>query len=250
MATNNNFILELDSIVTRFGEHYVHRGVTFKVRRGTIIALIGGSGSGKSTVLREIIGLLRPAEGKVLLFGEDVWSLEIEDLNHLRNRFGVLFQNGALFSALNVGENIAVPLREQTDFSDELICSIVQLRLALAGLPADTVRKMPSELSGGMRKRVALARALALEPEMLFLDEPTSGLDPINARAFDKLVRTLCDSLGLTVFLVTHDLDTLIGITDQVVILDEGKVLADGPVEVVSHVDHPWVREYFSSRNV
>ncbi len=242
-------VIEVENVVTRFGDKVVHDGVTFSVRRGTIAALIGGSGSGKSTVLREIIGLLPPSAGKVSLFGKDVWQQEPEDLRMLRSRIGVLFQNGALFSALNVGENVAVPLEEQAaGFSDETIAAIVQLRLALAGLSADTVSKMPSELSGGMRKRVALARALALEPEILFLDEPTSGLDPINARAFDTLVRTLCDGLGLTIFIVTHDLDTLLSITDQVVVLDEGKVLIDAPVEEVVKLDHPWVQEYFSSR--
>lgn len=249
MIVENNTVIAVERVATRFGTKYVHQDLSFTVKRGNIVALIGASGSGKSTVLREIIGLLRPTSGRVFLFGHDVWNLSDAELNPLRNRFGVLFQNGALFSALNVGENIAVPLQEQTTMSEEMIGCIVHLRLALAGLSTDTCLKMPSELSGGMRKRVALARALALEPEMLFLDEPTSGLDPINARSFDNLVRTLSRSLGLTIFMVTHDLDTLINITDQVIVLDEGKVLADGRVEEVSRVEHPWVKEYFSSRS-
>ena len=238
----------VDNVVTRFGKTYVHRGVSFKVPTGQIVAIIGGSGSGKSTMLREIIGLLRPTEGRVSLLGCDVWTASPSELMALRRRFGVLFQNGALFSALTVAENVAVPLHEQLSLPEEDVEAIVHLRLGLSGLPEGTGVKMPSELSGGMRKRVALARALALEPEILFLDEPTSGLDPINARAFDRLVRTLCDSLGLTIVMVTHDLDSLLSITDRIIVLDEGKLLADGPVSEVSKLDHPWVSSYFASR--
>lgn len=238
----------VENVVTRFGKHYVHKGLNFKVPAGEIVAIIGGSGSGKSTILKEIIGLLRPTEGKVSLLGCDVWSASQKELMALRRRFGVLFQNGALFSALTVAENVAVPLHEQLTLPEADVDAIVELRLGLSGLPPGTGAKMPSELSGGMRKRVALARALALEPEILFLDEPTSGLDPINARAFDRLVRTLCDSLGLTIVMVTHDLDSLLSITDRLIVLDEGKLLADGPVSEVSKLDHPWVSSYFSSR--
>lgn len=241
-------VIEVDSIETCFGATYVHRGISFLVEKGKIVALIGGSGSGKTALLREIIGLLRPTAGRVLLFGQDVWQVSSEEIEAMRSRFGVLFQNGALFSALTVGENIAVPLVEQTDMGPELIESVVQLRLALTGLSCDTCQKMPSELSGGMVKRVALARALALEPELLFLDEPTSGLDPINARAFDRLVRTLSDSLGLTVFMVTHDLDSIESIADHIIVLDEGKVLAEGTVKEVSQFGHEWIQKYFSSR--
>ena len=249
MATAET-VISVQDVQTRFGTKYVHKGVTFDVFRGQVLAVIGGSGTGKSTLLREIIGLLRPTAGRVELLGTDVWSAEAEALESLRHRFGVLFQNGALFSALTVGENIATPLREQSHFSDSLIESIVQLRLGLTGLSCDTCSKMPSELSGGMRKRVALARALALEPELLFLDEPTSGLDPINARAFDALIRTLSDSLGLTTFMVTHDLDSIESIADRLIVLDEGKVLADGTVKEVEKIDHPWIQSYFSSRAV
>lgn len=240
--------IEINSVVTRFGDQTVHDGVTFSIERGRITALIGGSGSGKSTLLREVIGLQEPTSGSIRLLGEDIWKSSVDALQALRHRFGVLFQNGALFSALSVGENVAVPLREHTKLSPELISCIVNLRLGLTGLPEDTAQKMPSELSGGMRKRVALARALALEPEVLFLDEPSSGLDPINARAFDKLVRTLCDSLGLTIFVVTHDLDSIIGIADQVVVLENGKVVANGSVEEVMKSENPWIKEYFSAR--
>ncbi len=241
-------IISVDSIVTRFGTKTIHNGVSFTIGRGQVVALIGMSGTGKSVLIKEIVGLLRPTAGKVALFGQDVWSASEAELLKVRNRFGMLFQNGALFSSLTAGENVAVPLVEQTDIPDEWIKRIVELRVLLTGLSRDTCFKMPNELSGGMRKRIALARALALEPELLFLDEPTSGLDPVNAREFDKLVRTLCDNLGLTTLLVTHDLDTLAGIVDRVIVLGEGKVIADGPVAEVSKMDHPWIRTYFSSR--
>ena len=189
-------VLEVQDIVTRFGADVVHNGIGFAVTRGEVVALIGGSGTGKSVLLKEMIGLLRPSAGRVRLLGTDVWSSTQEDVDGLRRRFGMLFQDGALFSSLSVAENIAVPLREHTDLPDALIAPLVGFKLSLVGLSPETGRKTPAELSGGMRKRVALARALALEPEILFLDEPTSGLDPIGARAFDSLVRALSDSLG------------------------------------------------------
>ena len=241
-------VLEVQDIVTRFGADVVHDGVGFSVRRGEVVALIGGSGTGKSVLLKEMIGLLKPTAGSVRLLGTDVWQSSQEGVDALRRRFGMLFQDGALFSSLSVAENIAVPLREHTDLPDALIAPLVGFKLSLVGLSPDTGRKSPAELSGGMRKRVALARALALEPEILFLDEPTSGLDPIGARAFDSLVRALSDSLGLTVFMVTHDLDTLLSIIDRTIALSKGKVIADGPVPAVMRSDHPWIREYFSAR--
>jgi phospholipid/cholesterol/gamma-HCH transport system ATP-binding protein len=241
-------VLEVQDIVTRFRADVVHDGVSFTVPRGQVVALIGGSGTGKSVLLKEMIGLLRPTSGSVRLLGTDVWQSGDEAVNGLRRRFGMLFQDGALFSSLSVAENIAVPLREHTDLPDALIAPLVGFKLSLVGLSPETGRKTPAELSGGMRKRVALARALALEPEILFLDEPTSGLDPIGARAFDSLVRALSDSLGLTVFMVTHDLDTLLSIIDRTIALSTGKVIADGPVAEVMQSDHPWIQDYFSAR--
>jgi phospholipid/cholesterol/gamma-HCH transport system ATP-binding protein len=241
-------VLEVDSVVTRLRADVIHDGVSFKVTRGEVVALIGSSGTGKTVLVKEIIGLLRPAAGTIRLLGTDVWGASQEQLNALRRRFGMLFQDGALFSSLTVAENIAVPFLEHTDLPAALIAPLVGFKLALVGLPPETATKTPAELSGGMRKRVALARALALEPEILFLDEPTSGLDPISARAFDHLVRVLSDSLGLTVFIVTHDLDSLLSIADRTIVLAGGKVIADGRVDAVMKLDEPWIKSYFSAR--
>jgi phospholipid/cholesterol/gamma-HCH transport system ATP-binding protein len=240
-------VLAFESVVTRFGATAVHEGVSFAVGRGEIVALIGASGTGKSVLVKEAIGLLRPSSGRIELLGTDVCRAGSREMNALRRRFGMLFQDGALFSSLTVAENVAVPFREHTDLPGALIAPLVGFKLSLVGLGAEAGAKAPAELSGGMRKRVALARALALEPEMLFLDEPTSGLDPVNARAFDDLVRVLRDGLGLTLLMVTHDLDTL-SIVDRVVVLSAGKVIADGPVGEVRGLQHPWIREYFSTR--
>ena len=243
-------IIEIDSIVTRFGEQLVHDGVSFDVERGTLVALIGGSGSGKSVLLREIIGLQRPSSGRIRLLGTDVWHASADELNATRRRFGMMFQDGALFSSLTVAENIAVPLTEHAQVPEDILDALVSLRLSQAGLGPDAAPKMPSELSGGMRKRAAIARALALEPEVLFLDEPTSGLDPTTARGFDAMVRSLVDDLGITVFLVTHDLDTLLTVVDRIVVLASGKVLADGKARDVIQVDDPWIQSYFSVRTM
>jgi len=243
-------VLEVEGIVTRFGRTTIHDGVSFAVARGQVLAIIGGSGTGKSVLLREIIGLLRPTAGTVRLLGTDVWTASPEALASLRARFGMMFQDGALFSSLSVADNVATPLKEHAKLPPRLLDPLVRLRIAMAGLPPDAGAKMPSELSGGMRKRAAIARALALEPEVLFLDEPTSGLDPITARAFDGLLRVLCDDLGLTVIVVTHDLDTLLGIVDRVIVLARGKVLADAPVREVMAVDDDWVQSYFSVRRM
>ncbi len=241
--------IEVEGIVTAFGAQKVHDGVSFTVQRGTLVALIGGSGTGKSVLLREMIGLHRPTAGRVRLLGTDLWSAGTAEQAALRQRFGMMFQDGALFSSLTVAQNVAVPLHEHTQLSDDSINALVNLRLLQAGLPASAGTKKPSELSGGMRKRAAIARAIALEPEILFLDEPTSGLDPITARGFDHLVRSLVDDLGITVFLVTHDLDTLLGVVDRLIVLSAGHVLADGPVRQVMATDDAWVREYFSVRH-
>ena len=239
-------ILAVDHVVTRFGAQLVHDGVDFAVRRGEVVALIGGSGSGKSVLLREIIGLVRPTAGTVRLFGIDVWNAAEDQLNDIRRRFGVLFQDGALFSSLTVAGNVAVPFREHTCLSRDVIAALVAFKLALVGLPADAGRKSPAQLSGGMRKRAALARALALEPDILFLDEPTSGLDPVGAREFHGLLRVLADSLGLTVLVVTHDVDLLVSIVDRAIALGRGKVIADGSVATVRGSDDPWLEQYFA----
>lgn len=241
-------VIEVRDISTTLGGNSIHRGLSLSVARGEVIALIGGSGSGKSVLLREIIGLLRPQAGHIELLGESVLDISAEQMNLLRRRFGVLFQDGALFSSLTVEDNVATPLFEHTRLPHAVCRQLARLKLALAGLPTDAAVKRPSDLSGGMRKRVALARALALDPELLFLDEPTSGLDPISARAFDALIRLLADSLGLTVFLVTHDLDTLFSIIDRVIVLADGRVLGSGTVAELKHIDDPWLNEYFAAR--
>jgi phospholipid/cholesterol/gamma-HCH transport system ATP-binding protein len=241
-------VLDVRDLATTLGGKTIHRGVTLSVARGEVVALIGGSGSGKSVLLREIIGLIRPAAGTITLLGEPVWPLLPERMARLRQRFGVLFQDGALFSSLTVEQNVATPLREHTRLAPADCLRLARLKLALVGLPADAAGKMPSELSGGMRKRVALARALALDPELLFLDEPTSGLDPVSARAFDRLLRLLADSLGLTVFLVTHDLDTLLSITDRAIVLADGRVLGAGTLDALKRIDDAWLAAYLSAR--
>jgi phospholipid/cholesterol/gamma-HCH transport system ATP-binding protein len=239
-------VLKVDAVVTQLGTQVVHDGVSFAVRRGEVAALIGGSGSGKSVLLREIMGLMQPSAGRIELLGADVCSSAPAQLNALRRRLGVLFQDAALFSSLTVAENVAIPFRENTSLPVSMIAPLVGFKLALVGLPVNSCGKTPAQLSGGMRKRVGLARALALEPEIVFLDEPTSGLDPVSAREFDQLVRVLADSLGLTVFLVTHDVDLLLSITDRVIALAGGRIVADGPVGEVKLAQDPWLRAYFS----
>jgi len=245
-ATDMKPVILARGVSTRFGRQVVHEGVDFAVRRGEVTALIGGSGSGKSVLLREIIGLIRPSAGHIELLGSDVWQCGDDELNTLRRRFGVLFQDGALFSSLTVAENVAVPFREHTSLTTDVIAPLVGFKIGLVGLPPDASRKSPAQLSGGMRKRAALARALALEPEILFLDEPTSGLDPVGAREFHTLLRVLADSLALTVFVVTHDLDLLASIVDHAIALGGGRVIADGTVAQLRAVDDPWLRRYFA----
>jgi phospholipid/cholesterol/gamma-HCH transport system ATP-binding protein len=241
-------VIDVRDVATTLGGHSIHRGLSLSVARGEVVALIGGSGTGKSVLLREIIGLLKPQAGHIELFGQSVRDGTPEQMNMLRRRFGVLFQDGALFSSLSVEDNVATPLFEHTSLPHATCRQLARLKLALAGLPSEVAHKRPSELSGGMRKRVALARALALDPELLFLDEPTSGLDPISARAFDRLIRLLADSLGLTVFLVTHDLDTLFSIIDRVIVLSDGRVLGSGTVAELKTIDDPWLNDYFAAR--
>jgi phospholipid/cholesterol/gamma-HCH transport system ATP-binding protein len=241
-------VIDARGIVTRFGKQVVHNGLDLQIRRGDLVALIGGSGTGKSVLLREIIGLHRPDAGSVNLLGTDVWTASPDMLAAVRRRFGMMFQEGALFSSLSVAANVATPLREHFSLPEDLLDELVRLRLALAGLPPDAASKMPSQLSGGMVKRAAIARAIALEPEVLFLDEPTSGLDPITARAFDALLTFLNRDLGITVLLVTHDLDSLVGIARRIVVLGQGRVIADGSLAEITAVDDPWIQSYFSSR--
>jgi phospholipid/cholesterol/gamma-HCH transport system ATP-binding protein len=241
-------VIDVRGIVTRFGKQVVHDGLDLQIRRGDLVALIGGSGTGKSVLLREIIGLHRPDSGSVNLLGTDVWTASPDMLAAVRRRFGMMFQEGALFSSLSVAANVATPLREHFSLPEDLLDELVRLRLALAGLPPDAASKMPSQLSGGMVKRAAIARAIALEPEVLFLDEPTSGLDPITARAFDQLLTFLNRDLGITVLLVTHDLDSLVGIARRIVVLGQGRVIADGSLAEITAVDDPWIQSYFSSR--
>jgi phospholipid/cholesterol/gamma-HCH transport system ATP-binding protein len=238
-------IIQVRDLVNRFGAQAVHEHLDLDVRRGEILGVVGGSGTGKSVLLRTIVGLRRPTSGRVHVFGEDLLGLPPERSSRIERRFGVLFQNGALFSSQNVVENVAMPLIEHAGLKRPDAEALAEVKLALAGLPQGTGAKYPSELSGGMVKRAALARALALDPEILFLDEPTAGLDPIGAAAFDQLILTLRGALGLTVFLVTHDLDTLYTICDRVAVLSQKKVLVCDRLDVVAATDDPWVQSYF-----
>lgn len=238
-------VVSLRGILTRFGRNVVHEALELDIRRGEIVALVGGSGSGKTTLLRHIIGLTRPELGEVELFGEPLHAGSEAERLARRQRFGVLFQQGALFSAFTVFENIAFPLRELGMVSEAEIRDLVALKLAMVEMEPEHALLMPAELSGGMVKRAALARALALDPELLFLDEPTAGLDPIGAAAFDQLILTLRDALGLTVFLITHDLDTLYTICDRVAVLSQRRVLAIDTLDAVTQHPDPWIQDYF-----
>jgi len=240
-------IIRVRGLVNRFGEQVVHDGLDLDVRQGEILGVVGGSGTGKSVLMRSILGLRTPDAGTIEVLGVDARSDEPESRLHIERNTGVLFQDGALFSSLTVGENVQVPLKEHNpELPDSWRYELALLKVKLAGLPAEAISKLPTQLSGGMRKRAGLARALALDPPLLFLDEPTAGLDPIGANAFDKLIRTLQQALGLTVFLITHDLDTLYAICDRVAVLADRKVVAIGPLAEVQDIDHPWVREYFN----
>ncbi len=240
-------IIRVRGLVNRFGEQVVHDGLDLDVQPGEILGVVGGSGSGKSVLMRSILGLRTPDAGEIELLGVDARSQVPEDRLHIERNTGVLFQDGALFSSLTVGENVQVPLKEHhPDLRDSLRYELALLKVKLAGLPADALDKLPSQLSGGMRKRAGLARALALDPPLLFLDEPTAGLDPIGADAFDTLIRTLQQALGLTVFLITHDLDTLYAICDRVAVIADRKIVAVDTLDKLQKLDHPWVQEYFN----
>ncbi len=247
MATHgDDNAIEVRGLINRFGSQAVHEDLDLDVRRGEILGVVGGSGTGKSVLMRSILGLQRPAGGSIQVLGVDALGRDEGARRHIERNTGVLFQDGALFSSLTVGENVQVPLKEHhPELPDSWRYELALLKVKLAGLPADAIDKLPSQLSGGMRKRAGLARALALDPPLLFLDEPTAGLDPIGAAAFDRLLATLQEALGLTVFLITHDLDTLYAICDRVAVLADRKVVINAPLAEVERFDHPWVREYF-----
>jgi phospholipid/cholesterol/gamma-HCH transport system ATP-binding protein len=238
-------VIRVHGVVNRFGDQTVHDGIDLEVERGEVMGIVGGSGTGKSVLLRTIIGLNHPAEGSIEVLGRDMLHATDDQRREVEQRWGVLFQDGALFSSQTVAENIQVPLREYTHMSQSLMNEIASVKLTMVGLPEDTAQKFPSELSGGMRKRAGLARALALDPELLFLDEPTAGLDPISANQFDDLIRSLQKSLGLTVFLVTHDLDTLRATTDRIAVLVNKKIKCGTIAELRKDKD-PWIQDYFS----
>jgi phospholipid/cholesterol/gamma-HCH transport system ATP-binding protein len=248
MAKKNESVIRVRDVVVGFDGVTVLDRLSLDVFRGEILGFVGGSGAGKSVLMRTIIGLLPKRAGTIEVFGLNLSEAGEKDRRATERRWGILFQQGALFSSLTVRQNVQFPMREYLDLSDRLIDEIAMAKLEMVGLTPDVGDKFPSELSGGMTKRVALARALALDPEIVFLDEPTSGLDPIGAGAFDDLIRTLQDTLGLTVFMVTHDLDSLHTVCDRIAVLADGRVVVDGPIATMLASDHPWVSEYFRGK--
>lgn len=244
---DEHFPIRIRGLTTAFGENVIHEGLNLDVRQGEVLGVVGGSGTGKSVLMRAIIGLQPVVDGTIEVFGKDMTEDEADGEIGARNRWGVLFQGGALFSTLTVAENVEVPLKQfYPELSQQLLDEIARYKVVLTGLPENAASKYPSELSGGMRKRAGLARALALDPQLLFLDEPTAGLDPIGAAKFDELTRELADTLGLTVFLITHDLDTLYAICDRVAVLADKHVVAVGTIPELLASDHPWIQEYFN----
>jgi phospholipid/cholesterol/gamma-HCH transport system ATP-binding protein len=239
-------IISVRGLKNAFGDQVIHEGLDLDVRRGEIIGVVGGSGTGKSVLMRSIIGLKEPEAGDVHVFGEPMLTADNKTLQGVRKRWGIMFQGAALFSTLTVAENVQVPLREfYPRLSEKLLNEIAAFKIVMVGLPANAGPKYPSELSGGMKKRAGISRALALDPELLFLDEPTAGLDPIGAAAFDELIVELRDQLGLTVFIITHDLDTLYAICDRVAVIADRKVIAVGTIPELLALDHEWIQEYF-----
>ncbi len=244
-ASDAPVVIKVEGLVSTFDDNVVHDGLDLEVRKGEIFGVVGGSGAGKSVLLNTLIGLRAPQAGRVEVLGVDVHGAEERDIRGLESRWGVLFQNSALFSALSVRDNVSAPLAEHTHLPKSIIADLADLKLALAGLEPRAGDLHPAELSGGMKKRAGLARAIALDPELLFLDEPTSGLDPISAQAFDVLIRELSDALGLTVFMITHDLDSLYALCDRVAVIADKKVVAIAPIAELEKSDHPWIKEYF-----
>ena len=241
----SNTIVEVINVVTRFGQNCVHDGVNLHVCEGEIYGLLGGSGSGKSTLLKQMIMLLRPQSGDIRILGQDVLDIDHIHADWLRRQWGVLFQSGALFSSMTVADNVGIRLKQETDLSEKLISEIVQVKINMVGLPQHAAKLYPAELSGGMIKRAALARALAMDPKLLFLDEPTSGLDPVGAQDFDNLILKLRDMLGITVVMVTHDLDSIWSIVDRFAVLGDKKVVAEGTLNDVLKHSHPVVDAFF-----
>jgi phospholipid/cholesterol/gamma-HCH transport system ATP-binding protein len=241
-------VIRVRGVEVGFGERLILKGLDLDVRRGEILGFVGPSGQGKSVLTRTVLGLIPKRAGTVEVFGQNVDDLSTKEWRALERRWGVLFQQGALFSALTVRQNIQVPMREYLNLSDRLLDELAMLKIEMVGLKPDAADKLPSELSGGMIKRASLARALALDPEILFLDEPTSGLDPIGAGEFDDLIATMQRTLGLTVFMVTHDLDSLYTVCDRIAALGDGRIIAEGPMDTMLASDHPWVRAYFHGK--
>jgi len=245
MAARTETVIEVRGLVNRFGATAIHDKLDLDVFRGEVLGVVGGSGTGKSVLLRSIVGLQKPQAGSIRVLGTDILHAAGRDLREVERRCGVMFQDGALFSALTVRENVEAPMRERMRVDPRHRRALADLKISMVGLPARAGDLYPSELSGGMRKRAGLARALSLDPEIVLLDEPTAGLDPIGATEFDELIRSLQAALGLSVFLVTHDLDTLHATCDRIAVLAEKRVLVTGTMAEMLQVDHPWVRAYF-----
>lgn len=241
-------LISVRGLKVGFGSRLILDGVDLDIRSGEVLAIVGGSGTGKSVLMRTIFGLIPKRAGSISVFGSDMDNLSETDRRRIGQRWGVLFQHGALFSALTVKQNIQVPLREHLKLSESLMDEIARLKVDMVGLPPEAADKFPSELSGGMIKRAALARALALDPSIVFLDEPTSGLDPMGAAEFDELIAQLRDTMGLSVCMVTHDLDSIFTVCDRIAALAGGKVIADGPLSAMMASDHPWLRAYFHGK--
>ncbi len=245
VSRHSDVIISVEGLRTQFGSHVVHDHLDLEVYRGEVIGVVGASGSGKSVLLRTIVGLIEQAAGTIRVFGNDTGQMSDEERRSTEQRWGVQFQDGALFSSLSVLQNIETPMREQFSLSETLMKELAEIKISMVGLGSDAAPKLPYELSGGMRKRAGLARALALDPEVVFLDEPTAGLDPIGAAAYDELIKRLQQTLGLTVFMVTHDLDSLHAICDRIAVLADKRVIVIGTMEDMLASTHPWVREYF-----